>query len=365
MYDQKTPVRFFLGANTPDGFIGYHHELYDPGDGWRIFLIKSGPGTGKSTLMRRVLEQLTAHNIETELILCSSDPDSIDGVLAPTHKVGILDATAPHIIEPRYWGAVERIVDLSGAMDADILHKQYQSIIAATDACSATHARCRRFLSAAASVLGDNTRIATDCTNTEKASRNADKIAEKEFGDDSSGGKAIRRFLSAVTPQGLVTQYETLLSLCPRIYAVEDEHGAVARVWMNRIVKRAVTAGHQPIVCACPLAPNDKIEHVLLPEIGVGFTVSNSWHKADFPVYRRIHAARFTDTDALKRKKQRLQFNRRIARELIDEATDLAVLAKAQHDRMEQFNIVAMDWDKAASITEQTLQCFQQILETP
>ena len=29
------PVRFFLGANTPGGFVGYIDDLYDAKDGWQ------------------------------------------------------------------------------------------------------------------------------------------------------------------------------------------------------------------------------------------------------------------------------------------------------------------------------------------
>ena len=36
-------VRFFLGANTPVGFVGYLDDLYFPHDGWRAYIIKSGP----------------------------------------------------------------------------------------------------------------------------------------------------------------------------------------------------------------------------------------------------------------------------------------------------------------------------------
>ena len=45
MAETKTPIRFFMGANTPGGFVGYLDDLYDPADGWRAYLIKSGPGT--------------------------------------------------------------------------------------------------------------------------------------------------------------------------------------------------------------------------------------------------------------------------------------------------------------------------------
>ena len=81
MTEWNTPLQFFMGANTPQGFYGFLDDLYDPDDGWRAFLIKSGPGTGKSSLMRRVLEHAVAQGEEPEAILCSSDPDSLDGVI--------------------------------------------------------------------------------------------------------------------------------------------------------------------------------------------------------------------------------------------------------------------------------------------
>ena len=60
MAETKTPIRFFMGGkHPPGGFVGYLDDLYDPADGWRAYLIKSGPGTGKASLMRRVLERMT------------------------------------------------------------------------------------------------------------------------------------------------------------------------------------------------------------------------------------------------------------------------------------------------------------------
>ena len=89
-------VRFFLGANTPVGFVGYLDDLYCPHDGWRAYIIKSGPGTGKNSLMRAVMTAMTDRGLEVEAIHCSSDPGSLDGVLVPALKAGIIDGTAPH-----------------------------------------------------------------------------------------------------------------------------------------------------------------------------------------------------------------------------------------------------------------------------
>ena len=138
-------IRYFLGANTPTGFVGYTDDLYDCRGGWRAFLIKSGPGTGKNTLMRAVLEAMTAHGEEAQTICCSSDPHSLDAILFDRLKLALIDATAPHIIEPKYWGAVEEIVDLGSCMDNTRMHEHADAVIELTDACSALHARCRKF----------------------------------------------------------------------------------------------------------------------------------------------------------------------------------------------------------------------------
>ncbi len=267
--------------------------------------------------------------------------------------------TAAHVIEPKYWGAVERIVNLSDCMDVERLHRQADAVIEATDACSALHARCRRFIGAAASLLGDSTRIAQDCTDVAKVVRTAERIADREFiGLRPGRGRESRRFLSAVTPEGHVVFHETLQALCPRIYSLEDDFGASSRLLLAEIRARALASGLRIITCACPLFPHDKLEHILIPSLGLGFTTSNQWHKADFPVYRRIHAARFTDADRLRQKRQILSFNRRAARELLDEAVNIAADAKRMHDEMEAFNVRAMDWEKADALMHRTVAEF-------
>ena len=96
MTESRESVRFYLGANTPGGFVAYLEDLYDPHDGWRAYIIKSGPGTGKASLMRAVLKAMTDRGLEAEAIHCSSDPGSLDAVLVPSIKACIIDGTAPH-----------------------------------------------------------------------------------------------------------------------------------------------------------------------------------------------------------------------------------------------------------------------------
>ena len=75
----------------------------------QLYLIKSGPGCGKSTMMKQ-LAQLSAGPVQR--IHCSSDPDSLDGVVFCDKNAAILDATAPHTLEPLAPGADEVVVSL-------------------------------------------------------------------------------------------------------------------------------------------------------------------------------------------------------------------------------------------------------------
>lgn len=353
MFDVKTPVAFFLGANTPQGFCGYHRELYDGRDGWRAFLIKSGPGTGKSSLMKRLVAEMDAEGIATEAIYCSSDPHSLDGVIAPSLKALIFDATAPHILEPGYWGAVEQIVDLGRCMNTDALHEQAPAIIDATDACARMHARCRQYMGAAATLLADNRRLSLTCTDCNKVTATAARIATREWGSkNDQNGHETRRFLSALTPEGMVTFTETLQTLCPHLYAIEDDHGAASSMLMAELRRRALAAGLSVISCASPLFPQESPEHLLIPERGLGFTVSNAFHRAEFPVYRRMRAERFTDSDALRATREKRAFNRKAAREMLQEAEACAREAKRLHDRMEELYHPAVDWQRVSVMQE-------------
>ncbi|MBR2407006.1 MAG: hypothetical protein IKB04_08240 [Clostridia bacterium] len=352
----NAPVKFFLGANTPNGFVGFTDDLYDVG--WQAYLIKSGPGTGKSTLMKRVYERLAELSIEGEAICCSSDPSSLDGVRFPQLKLCIFDATAPHVIEPRYWGAVEQLVPLSVCMDETALRGKANEIVDATEQNRALHARCRKYLHAVSSLLRENRRIGEGLVDVDKVRRMAQRIATQEFGENRGRATVSRRFLSAVTPEGLITLYETLQTLCPRIYTIEDEQGAASRLLLAELLRHAQAAGIETIVCPCPLAPEEGPEHLLFPTVGVGFTTSNTFHKADFPVYRRIHATRFMDAEALRGTRQRQAFNRRAAGELLEQARTLAAEAKTVHDTMESYSIAAMDWEQAAAMGEAIVQVF-------
>ena len=94
--DEK--IRFFLGANSPQGFYSLYDQLINPAQARAIYILKGGPGCGKSSLMRRVAQRAEEAGDRVEYIHCSGDPDSLDAIHLPARGAAIVDGTAPHVV---------------------------------------------------------------------------------------------------------------------------------------------------------------------------------------------------------------------------------------------------------------------------
>ncbi|MBO5929183.1 MAG: hypothetical protein J6Q42_04100 [Clostridia bacterium] len=344
-------IRYFLGVNSPTGFISTAHILYAPKNNWHTYVLKGGPGTGKSSLLRSLYKQFD--DADAEVFCCSADPSSLDALRLPKQKCLFIDGTAPHVIEPTCWGATEEIIPLFLSSDNHKLRKNASEIYSLTEENTALHARSREALLSAQSLLADNRRTETTVMNLEKIRKTAKQLAKTEWDAVEETGTEETRFISAVTAEGVLFLSGTVGALCPRIYAINDEYGATATALLEELRKIALADGQRCIVCPCPLFPNKGAEHLLLPDIGVAFLTSNRFHPVDFPVFRRIHVSRFLDAETLRETKNRLRFQARAAEELIQEAVQYSAAAKEVHDRLETLYAAATDWNIVDEITQQ------------
>lgn len=105
---------YFAAANTYLGFKSYFKEIFAPTFYNRLYVIKGGPGTGKSSMMRKISAHFFNKECEIEEILCSSDPKSLDGVIIKNNdkKIAILDGTAPHETDAKIPGAIDELINL-------------------------------------------------------------------------------------------------------------------------------------------------------------------------------------------------------------------------------------------------------------
>ena len=220
-------IDFFLGATTPAGFKGYFEPLrHEPG--MQMYLIKSGPGCGKSTLMKRLARAAEQRGELTQRIHCASDPDSLDGVILPGQHRAIVDATAPHVVEPDAPGADEVVVSLYHTIDAEKLHQCTDEVKALFARNALLRSRAARYIASAGSLLLDSRRAEACSANFDKVRRYVKRLCTRVMPRTEGIGSEELRLLSAVTPKGEMFYQGTAQALADKFIVFRDDYGAVS-----------------------------------------------------------------------------------------------------------------------------------------
>ena len=173
---------WFLGANAPKGYFSRFDQLFSASPKGRCFLIKGGPGTGKSTMLKKIAAVLKEKDPGTELIFCSADIDSLDAVITSDGMFSAADATLPHSIEPKYPGVYETTVDLSDCWDEKTLREHTKEISELFESNRRLHEEARRYVSAAANLIDEAAKIGAESLFVSKTEKAALRICRNEIG---------------------------------------------------------------------------------------------------------------------------------------------------------------------------------------
>lgn len=358
MENKNATVDFFMGANSPNGFYSLYEEYKIPKQNHRSFLIKGGAGTGKSGIMKRVASAFTDRDELVERIHYSSDPNSLDGVVLHTAKCNLFDATPPHVIEPTYPGSFETIINICEYFDEDKMSQRLLNTINYQTQNNDCHKKCRGLIRCVDILLKDNFYYVENCTDFEKITTLCGRICKAEFSGlkESSGGVEHRRLLSAITNEGIKVYESSVSELCDKIYLLKDEYGVASSFMLAKIRDYALSRGYEIFGCYCPLTPDEKLEHIIIPELKLGFVTKTPFNDfSDIAPYKVVNFTRFTDIEKLKLKKQFLSFNKRAAQELIDAAVTVLREAKSVHDSLEEQYTDAVDFDGVNKKTQEVL----------
>ena len=144
---------YFLGGMTSEGFKTDFNETIYSEDKF-TYILKGGPGTGKSTIMKKVAETFSDTD-DIDLYYCSSDEKSLDAVVLNKKGIIVVDGTSPHIFDPIYPGIKQTIIHLGDFWNTETLKKNEENIILTTKENSEWHKRCRRYITALSSINSD------------------------------------------------------------------------------------------------------------------------------------------------------------------------------------------------------------------
>ena len=339
---------YFLGAMTQYGFSTEIGKLIDDKD-YFTYILKGGPGTGKSTLMKKIAEEFGdgEHIIK---FYCSSDPHSLDAVVLCKSKIIVVDGTSPHVFDPVYPGVHQKIVNLGDSWNDDTLKKHGDKIISVTDKNKSLLARAKRFSGALSNICYDTYFCSQNFLDTGKLTLYVNRLAKKIMNKKSNGsGSKIIRQLSALTEYGYVIRNETLDSYID-VYSINDKNFSAANKFIEIISDEAVKRGFDVIVCPSVVFNNDVYENVLIPELGIAFISNSDLTNIGDKFERHINLERFYDKDFMTQMKSRFKLNKTYIKNLVVEISDTIKTAKSFHDEIEKYYIEAMNFQKIEDV---------------
>ena len=272
---------YFPGNNTPLGFFSYYKHILGQREANKIICIKGGPGTGKSTFMKRIAEYFAAQDEDIDYLHCSADADSIDGIVLKNRRTAIIDGTSPHITDPVTPGAVDKIVNLGEFWDEDAISLNKNKIIDLNEETSRWYRIAYNYLNAAKSVYRSLEEVYNKAAENSEIYKLIAGIIGTEYNSleiSLRPGKRKKFFASAITGEGIINYITTLLEGMERIYMISSPVGYSNSSFMEIITEGAVYRGLDVEAYYCSMCPEEKVEHIVIPQLKTAFVTVNSYH---------------------------------------------------------------------------------------
>ncbi len=331
----------FLGANTDRGFFSLYDEALGAPELRRLYVLKGSAGCGKSGFLKRLAACAVAEGLTAVPVLCSGDPDSLDGVILPDRGAAVFDGTSPHVLEPPLTGQKGFYIDLSRfyTSPAEGLERW--------DADYREHYRkAYRYLASLGSLEGV-CRCSEDTRR--EIRRRAASLAARSLGRGKGRGSLRRCFTDAFTCRGLVSLAESRRVLAPRLISLAGD-AERSDLFLQAFLEAALERGKQVVLCPHPRNPL-RIAHLLLPEAGLGLTTGEG--------DRRIRLDKLgpPPTEAEKAEQRELE---RLGASLLTRAQAELALAKKGHDALEAAVRPCIDFD---AVTKETETFVRRILD--
>ena len=328
---------FFAAANGYFGFRSYFEKIFAPDDYDRIYLIKGGPGTGKSSLLKAIANAFVGTCASVEKIFCSSDTSSLDGVIIELgdKRVCAVDATAPHLVDLSYPGAVDSIINLGEFWDEKVIRESRDRIVELNRLKSNFYDCAYGNLS----VIGQiDRKIEADYKamyNCEIIVKEADRLVKEII---SPGNKKSTVRLTASFSKNGYFSFDTLKVSSSAYYPIAGD-GVSEYIFTSAVKEAADRIGADYLYAPSPFL-DDRIDEIYFPCASITLSVDNTFIDARDTSLAPRHT---TKSSPLYDNTKELFFAAAIR--------DLSDAAKS-HMELESIYSAAMDFQKNKSIAQ-------------
>ncbi len=362
MVDKPYIRRFFASGNSAYGFYSLHNNILGP-KGKRVIILKGGPGTGKTTILKKVGEAMLDRGYPIEYFHCASESKSLDGVSVPELRAAVVDGTYPHVIDPVLPGAYDEIVNLGEFWD-DAKLTFYREEIECLDAIIKEYFTEAYCYLAQAKVALDHVKLHTaSIMNLSNINMATENLLEKLLGQEKNRGRTSHErhlFASSITPEGPVNFYADILQKCRHFYFLTGDAGAGKSTLLEKVYQACTQKGLDIEVYRCGFDPQ-KIDAIVIPEKKMALVKTTEYHFFSLPANQKIKSqctlalGHFSNHEAYRSKTNLLNEYREDFSRLLAKAVGCLKKAKLTHAKREQYYSNAMDFSSVNKVREKII----------
>ena len=336
----------FSGGNTCQGFYHFYPTMAGEKVNRKIIL-KGGPGTGKSSFMREISKTFADRGYDLEYHWCSSDPDSLDGLVIGNNLFCLLDGTRPHVADPHYPGAVDEIINLGRFWEQKKIQKNRTSIINLTNTISAYFQLAYLRLQESGAAWQEMEFYARQLMHWPSVNKNILALGQDFLSTGKySEFKPRHIFAAAITPAGIITRHESLIDADYDVYAVSGRPGSGMQKLFSHVLQQIELNSLDAEIFHNPFIPAD-IDFILFPS-SQSVLIDISAHIVDYAATLTGKFKRKLDFDLLTLKGIDNEMNflaaQKRCRAGINAAIGFLAQARTWHDELEAFYIPCMDF---------------------
>ncbi|MBR3894080.1 MAG: hypothetical protein IKJ35_02920 [Clostridia bacterium] len=338
---------YFAASNSAGGFYSDYSAVFDRARIRRLFAVKGGPGTGKSRFLREVALCGERVGYRCEYIYCSSDPDSLDGIILSRGEDGIalLDATAPHVYEPSRPGFREEIVNLGAFWDAGRLVQRSTEIERLQRDKSQAYERAYRYLAAVGVLCENRDALVKPYVDTDAVEALAKRLMRDVKSD--GGSEIYPALIRSVGMRGEVG-FDTYFRRAEKLFLIEDCRG-IAQYLTRTLLGIAKEKGLRILLSHDPILP-DRIDGIFLCERRIAFVIASD-EECAYPC-KRIRMRKFLDTAAMRGVRGESNFCERMRRLMIEGAKEALACVREHHFALEEIYSAAMRFSEKEDFTK-------------
>lgn len=353
---------FYATSNTSIGFYSLFDEVLQGLE--RIYILKGGPGTGKSTFMRKVGLILMEKDLELEYYHCAADNQSLDGIVIPELKVGIVDGTEPHLVEPKYPGVIENVINMNDFSNDEELNDFRDEIIKLTNNSKFYFNKAHKKFAEAKAYFLQREQLYSQTFSEEMVEELTEDLIGKTFNrvpvwEENPYVK--RLFFGATTPKGSVNFIDNITQELMKRIILKGYSDSEKSAIMSKIGKIAEGLNYSVEYYLCPFDPK-RIDMIVIPGLSMCIVDGSTPHIVD-PFRAGDEVINFND-DCLCRKvenehKDQLYEINITYQSLMAKGMNYLSEAKRLHDNLEKYYSNAMDFQK---VNEKRQEIISEIL---